>query len=387
MFWFSVTSALFPANLWTALINLLHKDFAIGEKMCYIAPIYSVYIQSLTGVCFLHFWGAACCCSVVPRDQIQISVRVFEYWVQSLEYRECECVCMCIQRKPAWWKKKLANSTRFGIEPNTSVPQGDSANRHAVAAVGVIYRGSHFHSELVAARCTFVKLQRKFAYFLVLAAKRCRRLAGGTAEEAKDTLIARSAKVVWQRGWRRWQKGQSIWFSFFFFFYCSSAWISISGAPLQLLTASVRRRTFVRGRRLSVLYRQLVLVLGPLRKCDFTLCHECQRDDSPLWLALRHCGKLKDCLARCHEAKARAEALFWTSGQKKKPQKINNVWWTLLCFPWRRRIARTNLLTVCWVQDGARAPPLSLQSHSIKNNLRSCVQNLSWFIIFILVNS
>lgn len=123
---------------------------------------------------------------------------------KSLEYRECECVCICIRRKPARGGE-LANSTRFGIEPSTSLPQGDSANRHTAAAVGVIYRGSHFHSELVAARCAFVKPQRKFAYFPVSAAKRCRRLAGGTAEEAKDTVMARSAKVVWQRGWRRWQ--------------------------------------------------------------------------------------------------------------------------------------------------------------------------------------
>lgn len=61
------------------------------------------------------------------------------------------------------------------------------------------------------------------------------------------------------------KKKRAVYLIFFlsFFFLLQLSMNQRLRAPLQLLTASVRRRTFVHGRRLGVLYRQLVLVLGP----------------------------------------------------------------------------------------------------------------------------
>lgn len=114
--------------------------------MFYIDHIYIIYTHIKWRFVLTLYWS-----SVLLFKFLETKSR-FLSGCLNIKYEAFNTVCVHIVHK----KEKLENSTQIGIEPSTSLPRGDSANRYAAAAVIVIYRGSHFYSELVAIHCAFI---------------------------------------------------------------------------------------------------------------------------------------------------------------------------------------------------------------------------------------
>lgn len=239
----------------------------LWEK-CTILLTYTLYIQSLTGEFGLTLqWSSV----LLFTNALWPNPDLY----QGVQYSVCVCAFLVHTSSLSPHTKKEKNTnlqTPLWLELNQAPPclevtvlSATQRQQSLWFIVAVI-----FYSELVAIHCAFINA--KFS-----AVANCRRFTEGTAEEAKDILMPGVQKLFDKEDDK---KGHLIFFPLFF--NCSSAWISVCRRHCSYLLLQHVVHTAFSGAQ-------------PLRKCHFTLCHQCQRDDSPLWLALRHCGKLKDC--------------------------------------------------------------------------------------------